>query len=105
VQTSPRWWTSACSSLPITTLLIVIIYTMFKSFKMGVTDPGESCQGRIGGLLALLIAGTNFSVSSNVGFFALFGVSVQTGVNILEYLTNSEPLVDVRFGLEDNVPI
>ena len=40
----------------------------------------------IGGLLALLITGTNFSVSSGVGFLALFGVSVQTGVIMLEYI-------------------
>ena len=41
---------------------------------------------RIGGLLALLITHTNFSVSSGVGFLALFGVSVQTGVIMLEYI-------------------
>jgi cobalt-zinc-cadmium resistance protein CzcA len=40
----------------------------------------------IGGLLALLLTGTNFSVSSGVGFLALFGVSVQTGVIMLEYI-------------------
>src|SRR6202041_3585073 len=40
----------------------------------------------IGGLLALLITHTNFSVSSGVGFLALFGVSVQTGVIMLEYI-------------------
>jgi heavy metal efflux system protein len=40
----------------------------------------------IGGLLALLITGTHFSVSSGVGFLALFGVSVQTGVIMLEYI-------------------
>jgi heavy metal efflux system protein len=33
-----------------------------------------------------LITGTNFSVSSGVGFLALFGVSVQTGVIMLEYI-------------------
>jgi len=37
-------------------------------------------------LLALLVTGTNFSVSSGVGFLALFGVSVQTGVIMLEYI-------------------
>jgi cobalt-zinc-cadmium resistance protein CzcA len=37
-------------------------------------------------LLALWITGTNFSVSSGVGFLALFGVSVQTGVIMLEYI-------------------
>jgi cobalt-zinc-cadmium resistance protein CzcA len=40
----------------------------------------------IGGLLALLWSGTNFSVSSGVGFLALFGVSVQTGVIMVEYM-------------------
>src|SRR5262249_41203370 len=40
----------------------------------------------IGGLLALLITGTHISVSSGVGFLALFGVSVETGVIMLEYI-------------------
>jgi heavy metal efflux system protein len=40
----------------------------------------------LGGLLALLITGTHFSVSSGVGFLALFGVSVQTGIIMLEYI-------------------
>lgn len=43
-------------------------------------------MARIGGLLALFITGTHFSVSSGVGFLALFGVSVQTGVIMLEYI-------------------
>ncbi len=40
----------------------------------------------IGGILALYLSGTNFSVSSGVGFLALFGVSVQTGVILVEYI-------------------
>jgi cobalt-zinc-cadmium resistance protein CzcA len=40
----------------------------------------------IGGLLALLVSGTHFSVSSGVGFLALFGVSVQIGVIMVEYI-------------------
>jgi len=40
----------------------------------------------VGGLLALLATGTNFSVSSGVGFLALFGVSVQIGVIMVEYI-------------------
>jgi cobalt-zinc-cadmium resistance protein CzcA len=40
----------------------------------------------IGGPLALFITRTNFSVSSAVGFLALFGVSVQVGVIMLEYI-------------------
>jgi len=37
-------------------------------------------------LLVLLVTGTELSVSSEVGFLALFGVSVQSGVILLEYI-------------------
>ena len=40
----------------------------------------------IGGIVALYLSRTNFSVSSGVGFLALFGVSVQTGVIMVEYI-------------------
>ena len=73
--------------LPITILVIfIILYTMFKSFKWALLILANVAMARIGGLLALLITGTNFSVSSGVGFLALFGVSVQTGVIMLEYI-------------------
>jgi len=73
--------------LPITILLIfIILYTMFKSFKWALLILANVAMARIGGLLALLITHTNFSVSSGVGFLALFGVSVQTGVIMLEYI-------------------
>ena len=70
--------------MPLTILLIfVILYTMFRSLKWAVLI---LALARIGGLLALMVPHTNFSVSSGVGFLALFGVSVQTGVIMLEYL-------------------
>jgi heavy metal efflux system protein len=73
--------------LPITILLIfVILYTMFKSVKWSLLILTNVAMARLGGLLALLITHTNFSVSSGVGFLALFGVSVQTGVIMLEYI-------------------
>jgi len=73
--------------LPITIVLIfVILYTMFKSGKWAVLIMVNVAMAPIGGLLALLITHTNFSVSSGVGFLALFGVSVQTGVIMLEYV-------------------
>ncbi len=73
--------------LPITILLIfVILYTMFKSGKWAALIMVNVAMAPIGGLLALLITHTNFSVSSGVGFLALFGVSVQTGVIMLEYI-------------------
>ena len=73
--------------LPITILLIaIILYTMFKSVKWTLLILTNLAMTPIGGLVALLITGTNFSVSSGVGFLALFGVAVQTGVIMLEYI-------------------
>ena len=73
--------------LPITILLIfAILYTMFSSGKWAALIMANVAMAPIGGLLALLITHTNFSVSSGVGFLALFGVSVQTGVIMLEYI-------------------
>jgi cobalt-zinc-cadmium resistance protein CzcA len=73
--------------VPLTILLIfIILYTMFRSFKWAILILVNVMLARIGGLLALLVTHTNFSVSSGVGFLALFGVSVQTGVIMLEYI-------------------
>ena len=73
--------------VPITVLIILIIlYTMFNSFKWAQLMLANIAMAPLGGLLALLLTGTHFSVSSGVGFLALFGVSVQTGVIMLEYI-------------------
>ena len=73
--------------VPLTVLLIfIILYTMFRSFKWAMLILVNVMAAPIGGLLALLATHTNFSVSSGVGFLALFGVSVQTGVIMLEYI-------------------
>jgi cobalt-zinc-cadmium resistance protein CzcA len=73
--------------VPLTILLIfMILYNMFKSVKWSLLVLANVAMARIGGLVALLITGTNFSVSSGVGFLALFGVSVQTGVIMLDYI-------------------
>jgi cobalt-zinc-cadmium resistance protein CzcA len=73
--------------VPLTILLIfVILYTMFRSLKWALLILANVAIAPVGGMLALLISGTHFSVSSGVGFLALFGVSVQTGVIMLEYI-------------------
>jgi cobalt-zinc-cadmium resistance protein CzcA len=73
--------------VPLTVLVIfIILYTMFRSYKWALLILLNVGMARIGGLLALLITGTYLSVSSGVGMLALFGVSVQTGVIMLEYI-------------------
>jgi cobalt-zinc-cadmium resistance protein CzcA len=73
--------------LPVTIIIIfIILYSMFHSGKWAGLILVNVSMAPVGGLLALLITHTNFSVSSGVGFLALFGVSVQTGVIMLEYI-------------------
>ena len=73
--------------IPLTLVLIFfILYTMFTSMKWAGLVLMNVAMAPVGGLLALYLSGTNFSVSSGVGFLALFGVSVQTGVIMVEYM-------------------
>ena len=73
--------------VPLTILLIfMILYAMFRSFKWATLILVNVMTASVGGFLALLVTHTNFSVSSGVGMLALFGVSVQTGVIMLEYI-------------------
>lgn len=70
------------------TLLVIfmILYSMFGSFKWAGLILVTVAMAPIGGIVALFLTGTNFSVSSGIGFLALFGVSVQTGVIMVEYI-------------------
>ena len=81
--------------VPITILLIVLLlYTAFNSFKWSLLIMSTLATAPIGGLLALLVTGTHFSVSSGIGMLALFGVSVQVGLIMIQYINqarSSEP--------------
>jgi cobalt-zinc-cadmium resistance protein CzcA len=73
--------------VPVTLLVIlVILYIMFHSMKWALLMMASISMAPLGGLLALFITGTHFSVSSGVGFLALFGVCVQTGVIMIDYI-------------------
>jgi cobalt-zinc-cadmium resistance protein CzcA len=73
--------------IPLTLLVIfMILYSMFGSMKWGGLILATVAMAPIGGILALYLTHTNFSVSSGIGFLALFGVSVQTGVIMVEYI-------------------
>jgi len=74
--------------LPLTFLLIfLLLFALYGNFKFPViTLLGVVLSAPVGGLLALWITHTPFSVSSGVGFLALFGVSVQTAVVYISYV-------------------
>jgi cobalt-zinc-cadmium resistance protein CzcA len=73
--------------LPITVLLIfAILFVLYHNFKFPfITVVGVILSAPLGGLLAMLVTDTPFSVSSMIGFLALFGVSVQTAVVYISY--------------------
>ena len=74
--------------LPLTLFLIfMLLFTLYSNFKFPfITVLGVVLSAPVGGLLALWITGTPFSVSSGIGFLALFGVSVQTAVVYISYV-------------------
>jgi cobalt-zinc-cadmium resistance protein CzcA len=73
--------------VPITmTAIFILLYSMFGSFKWAGLVMVTVLLAPIGGLMALYFSGTHFSVSSGIGMLALFGVSVQTGVIMIEYI-------------------
>jgi cobalt-zinc-cadmium resistance protein CzcA len=61
-----------------------VLYSNFK-FPF-ITVVGVLLSAPIGGILALWITDTPFSVSSGIGFIVLFGVSVLTGVVYISYV-------------------
>ncbi|MFL5560599.1 MAG: efflux RND transporter permease subunit [Gemmatimonadaceae bacterium] len=73
--------------LPVTVILIfAILFVLYHNLKFPlITVGGVILSAPLGGLLAMLVTGTPFSVSSMIGFLALFGVSVQTAVVYISY--------------------
>jgi cobalt-zinc-cadmium resistance protein CzcA len=73
--------------LPLTiSLIFIILFLLYNNFKFPfITVLAVLLSGPIGGLIALRLSGTPFSVSSGIGFLALFGVSVQTAVIYISY--------------------
>jgi cobalt-zinc-cadmium resistance protein CzcA len=74
--------------LPLTLFLIfLLLFALYSNFKFPfITVLGVVLSAPVGGIAALWITGTPFSVSSGIGFLALFGVSVQTAVVYISYV-------------------
>jgi cobalt-zinc-cadmium resistance protein CzcA len=76
--------------VPLTILFILfLLYTAFDSFKWAFLVLVNVAIAPIGGILALFVSGTHFSVSSGIGMLALFGVSVQVGLIMVQYINQA----------------
>ena len=70
--------------LPVTFLLImVLLYGLFNSWRDSLLALLGLPFAVSGGLVALYVFGLNFSISAAIGFISLFGVSVMSGILIL----------------------
>jgi len=68
-------------------LIFLLLFTLYSNFKFPfITVLGVVLSAPAGGIIALWLTGTPFSVSSGIGFLALFGVSVQTAVVYISYV-------------------
>jgi cobalt-zinc-cadmium resistance protein CzcA len=68
-------------TVPISILLImVLLYTMFSSVKDALIVMAGVLTAAMGGVWALVLTHTTFSISAAVGFISIFGVVVQNGV-------------------------
>jgi heavy metal efflux system protein len=74
--------------LPVTLFLIfLLLFALYSNFKFPfITVLGVVLSAPVGGILALWASDTPFSVSSGIGFLALFGVSVLTAVVYISYV-------------------
>jgi len=74
--------------LPLTiVLMMLILFALYGNLKFPViTVLGVLMTFPVGGLLAMKLTGTNFSVSSGLGFVALMGVAVQTSVILYSFI-------------------
>ena len=74
--------------LPLTLFLIfLLLFALYGNLKFPlITVLGVLLSAPVGGIVALWLSGTPFSVSSGIGFLALFGVSVQTALVYISYV-------------------
>ena len=73
--------------VPISVLLIfALLYSNFRNLRDSLLVLGAAPPALIGGILALLVTHTTFSISAAVGFISLFGVSMLNGVVLVSYI-------------------
>jgi cobalt-zinc-cadmium resistance protein CzcA len=66
-------------------LIMVLLYTAFSSLKDALLVMVNVVAATMGGVWALQLTSTPFSISAAVGFISIFGVAVQDGVLLISY--------------------
>jgi cobalt-zinc-cadmium resistance protein CzcA len=72
--------------MPVTlAVMFLLLFFTFGTFRQAGLLIGMLPLAVFGGMLALVVRGMTFNVSSAVGFIALFGVSIQNGVIMISH--------------------
>jgi cobalt-zinc-cadmium resistance protein CzcA len=75
--------------MPITlAVMFLLLFFTFGTFRQAGLLIGMLPLAVFGGMLALVVRGMTFNVSSAVGFIALFGVFIQNGVLMISHINN-----------------
>src|SRR5258708_12464913 len=66
-------------------LIVLLLYLKFGSIRDALLAASVIPMAILGGIFALWLSGTAFSVSSAIGFVALFGIAAMDGILVLSY--------------------
>jgi len=69
-------------------LILLLLYLAFRSLLDAVVILSNVVALAIGGIWALYLTGTNFSMSAAVGFVSLFGVAIMDGLLMIAYFND-----------------
>jgi len=70
------------------TLIFILLYLAFHSFLDALVVLSNVLALSIGGIWALFLTGSNFSISAAVGFISLFGVAIMDGLLMISYFNH-----------------
>jgi cobalt-zinc-cadmium resistance protein CzcA len=89
-------------------MVFVLLYLAFHNFADALLVFSNVLEISMGGVWALLLTGTNFSISAAVGFISIFGVGIMDGLLLISYFNQmrlqGRPLMDaIMTGAEKRV--
>jgi cobalt-zinc-cadmium resistance protein CzcA len=83
--------------VPISLLLIfLLLFSMFGNFKDAGLVFLNVPFAIVGGIVALHLTGTNFSISAGIGFIALFGICILFGVLLIDEIKQNMMITGIR---------
>jgi cobalt-zinc-cadmium resistance protein CzcA len=68
--------------------IFILLYSAFRSFLDTIVIFSNVFDVAVGGIWALYLSGTNFSVAAAVGFVSLFGIAIMDGLLLISYFND-----------------